>query len=64
MGPSPLLWFCAFKTAKLAQDIQLSMGPRPRLRICACKTASLARGRQVYMGPSPHLCFFHAKQRD
>ena len=42
MGVRPRLWICAFKTATLAPELQVSMGPRPRLWICACKTASLA----------------------
>ena len=29
MGPSPHLWFCAFKTATLAPKLQVSMGPSP-----------------------------------
>ena len=37
MGPSPHLWFCAFKTANLAPELQVSMGPRPRLWICECE---------------------------
>ena len=63
MGPSPPLWFSAFKSANLAPEFQVSMGPRPRLWICAYKTGSLAPESQVYMGPSPHLWFLHAKQR-
>ena len=27
MGPSPHLWLCAFKTANLAPELQVSMGP-------------------------------------
>ena len=42
MGPSPHLWFCAFKTGNLARELQVSVGLRPSLWICACKTASLA----------------------
>ena len=31
MGPSPHLWFCAFKTAYLASELLVSIGPRPHL---------------------------------
>ena len=41
MGPSPHVWFCAFKTANLAPELQVSMGARPRLWICERKTACL-----------------------
>ena len=27
MGPSPHLWFCAFKTATLASELLVCMGP-------------------------------------
>ena len=41
MGPSPHLWFYAFKTANLAPELQFSMGSRPRLWVCEWKTAFL-----------------------
>ena len=41
MGPTPPLWYCAFKIAYLAQELQVSMGPCFRLWICECKTACL-----------------------
>ena len=31
-GPSPHLWFLAFKTASLAPELQVSMGPIPHLQ--------------------------------
>ena len=42
MGSSTHLWLCAFKTANLAPELQVSMCPRPRLWICECKIAFLA----------------------
>ena len=63
MGPSPHLWFCAFKTAKFTAELQVSVGPRPRLWICECKTACLAPEGQVNIGSNPHLWFLHAEQR-
>ena len=41
MGPTPHLWFYAFKIANLVPELQVSMGPRPRLWICELKTACL-----------------------
>ena len=41
MGPSPHLLFCAFKKAKLASELQVSLGPRPRLWMYECKTVRL-----------------------
>ena len=35
MGPRPHLWYFAFKTATLAQELQVSMGPSPHLRFCS-----------------------------
>ena len=41
MGPSPLLWFFAFKRATLAPEMHVSMGPSPHLWFCAFTTATL-----------------------
>ena len=41
MGPSPLLWFFAIKTATLAPEMQVSKGPSPHLWFCAFTTAIL-----------------------
>ena len=41
MERSPHLWFCAFKTANLGPELQVSKGPSPDLWFCACKTATL-----------------------
>ena len=41
MGPRPQLWFFAFKTATLAQELQVSMGPSPHLWFSAFTTATL-----------------------
>ena len=43
MGPSPHLWFCAFKTATLGPDLQVCMCPRPLLWISAHITVGLAQ---------------------
>ena len=37
MGPSPYLWFCAFKTVTLAAELQVSMGPSLHLRLFHAK---------------------------
>ena len=42
MGPSPHLWFCAFATATLSQELIVSMGPRPHLSFCACKNSVIS----------------------
>ena len=63
MGRSPHLLLCAFKTANLAPELQVSICPRPHLCICACKTAYLPPAILVSIGPSPHLWFLNAKQR-
>ena len=55
MGPSHHLWLCAFKTAPLGPEFQVSMGPRPHLWVFKFKTATLAQELQVSMGPRPHL---------
>ena len=39
MGPSPHLWFFAFKTATLGPELQVPMSLRPHLTFCAFKTA-------------------------
>ena len=58
------MWFCAFKTAPLALELQVSMGPRTHLCFFAFKTATLAPELQVSMGLSLHLWFFvHSQQR-
>ena len=41
MGPTPHLWFFAFKTATLAPELQVSVGPIPPLWFCAFTTAPL-----------------------
>ena len=41
MGPSPHLWFCAFKIATLQPELQVSIGPSPHLSFCAFKIATL-----------------------
>ena len=41
MGPRPHLRFLEFKTATLAQELQVSMGPSPHLWFSAFKTATL-----------------------
>ena len=61
MGPRPHMWFCAWKTATLGPELQVSAGPRPHMWICTFKTACLPPDLQVYMGPSPHLWILHAK---
>ena len=40
-GPSPHLWFLAFKTSNLAPELQAFMGPSPHLWFCALTTATL-----------------------
>ena len=37
MGPSPHLWFCAFKRGTLGPELHVSMGPSTHLRFCAVK---------------------------
>ena len=63
MDPRPHLSFCAWKTARFAPELQVSVGPRPHLSFYACKTACLASELLGSMGPSPHLWFLDAKQR-
>ena len=41
MGHRPHLWFYEFKTATLAQELQVSMGPSPHLWFSAFTTAPL-----------------------
>ena len=41
MGARPHLWFLEFKTATLAQELQVSMGPSPQQWCCAFTTATL-----------------------
>ena len=41
MGPSPHLKFCAFKTATLGPDLQVSVDPRPHLWFGAFKSLTL-----------------------
>ena len=42
MGPSPHVWFCAFKTATLKTELQVCTGPSPHLWFCAFKTVNEA----------------------
>ena len=41
LGPCPHQWFCAFKTATLAPQLQGCVCPRPHLWFCASKTVYL-----------------------
>ena len=41
MGPRPHLWFFEFKTAALAQELQVFMGPGPHLLFCAFTKVTL-----------------------
>ena len=63
MGPSPHLWFCAYKTATLGLELQVSAGEETPPVVSACKTATSGQESVVSMGPIPHLSFLHAKQR-
>ena len=61
MCHSPLLWFCAFKTATLALQLQGSMCPCPHLLFCKRKIAWLAPKLQLSIVPRPHLCICACK---
>ena len=62
MGSSPHMWICAYKTATLELELQVSMGPRHDLSVCACITAGLTSELLVSMGLRPLQWFLHAKQ--
>ena len=57
MGTRLHLSFCAFKTARFAPELQVSVGPRLHLSFFEYKTACLASELLVSLGASHRLWF-------
>ena len=64
MGPRPQQWLCAFKTAPLAPELQVSMGSSPHLWFLHAKQLLLDQNYKSLWVPDVTYRFLHAKQRD
>ena len=62
MGSSPNQWFCAFKTATLGPELQVSDGPRPHLWFFHAKQRLLEQNNKSILVPDMTCRFVHVQQ--
>ena len=63
MGPSPHLWFCAFKTATLDSELLVSTGRSPPLWLLYEQQRLQDQNHKSLWVPDLTYGFLHSKQR-